>query len=562
MPFEDLFRAQLDRERDPLDLLTEGQPDISPTRVAYRLGFRAGFVDGFPDPVRIGRVEIHYTVGPVLTQRTEIRQRAGTELIFDKHMERPIEVGRGHWLSICQIEADVPDNVSAAMLSWHDEARSAIGLLASILDERVALEQLFEDLIFLDDRGPITAGDMRARVRHFLPYRVADEELTALAALADEDASEQSPAARAARWYLRAAQQGPSADAIVALWIAVETLTPTRSTSPKAIESALTEVGWDITSQDLSVGRLAGLRAEIVHHGVENEELIKAGYYHLEAITRVLLRRELRIISTWPPQTSVNWIVDPPTDEIDRRWANPQTVWHDAGLPEPDASASVGETQWHPPLIPPEDEEPPQVTLLGEDVDDFDARRIRYWVKEAVRAMDGALAEVTILVEAGMPGDVAANAERVKLSRDLLTQPNALREFRLGWLLQAAVAQHLLMREGVPSDGGLGSMLIEVVGAWAQHREFVAGDGPLEDEDLTVQEPDPVSPDVFILGGHLGAAVAGSARAREILERWMQAAGDAQAVALIEGLQRELPAVRSPRELVAAVTAIYESAKQ
>lgn len=51
----------------------------------------------------------------------------------------------------------------------------------------------------------------------------------------------------------------------------------------------------------VSVGRLAGLRAEVVHGGLESPELLRDGYYELEVMARLLLRHRLRLgPGGWP----------------------------------------------------------------------------------------------------------------------------------------------------------------------------------------------------------------------------------------------------------------------
>lgn len=557
MSFVDLFAEQMRASSSPRDILTEGVVDIPATSSVYRLGFRAGPVDGFEQGLRIGHVELHYVPGPVLTQRTEIRQRAGIELVFDKHMARGVEVGGGHWLTVAQIAGDVPGDPAQHLLRCRPEAEAAIGLLASVLDERVALEEVFEDLIYLGDEGPLTAGDMRSRLRHFLPYRVTDTERTTLKDLDDVPVDETSAAGRAARWYLRAAQQGPTPNAIVELWVAIETLTPGDRQSPKATVAALTQAGWDVTSQELSVGQLAGLRADIVHKGVDDAALITKGYYHLEAIARVLIRDAVRASSSWPAQTETNWLVAPPAAEVDEDRANPETVWHLEGLPTAEPAPSMGETHWHPPLVAPEDTDPPDVLLEG--ATEETGPRISFWVKQAARNLDCADAEgLAVHVTTDLAGDMATNADRVVINAALLDDPDLLREIRLGWLLQAGVAQQLLMAKGVRSEGGLGSLLIEVFGSWAQYREFVAGDGPYDDGDLVATEPAP-SGDLITVAGHLGAALAGSAQANSIVARWLAVTTDQHLAELVTGLRASLAPVTEPRELLELLAAAYSN---
>jgi hypothetical protein len=118
------------------------------------------------------------------------------------------------------------------------------------------------------------------------------------------DTQTEGPLLAAGRWYLRAAQLGPTADAIVFLWIALEALSKPawgtklskpdkRRTDVEWVEEAVRATGVDTSALEPDIGRLAGLRAEIVHGGVEAPALLRPGYYTLEAIVRLLLRARL-----------------------------------------------------------------------------------------------------------------------------------------------------------------------------------------------------------------------------------------------------------------------------
>jgi hypothetical protein len=73
----------------------------------------------------------------------------------------------------------------------------------------------------------------------------------------------------------------------------------------RRVEEALTEAGLALDQLELpvSIGRLAGLRADVVHKGMEQPELLYAGFYELEALTRLLLRHRLGIVQGACPLT-------------------------------------------------------------------------------------------------------------------------------------------------------------------------------------------------------------------------------------------------------------------
>jgi hypothetical protein len=111
--------------------------------------------------------------------------------------------------------------------------------------------ELLEDLIVYDSTGsrPWAAVDIGVRVRDFLPKkRVLSEQRQLLEQLATFDLSNERAELGAARWYLRAVQSGPTPDAVVFLWIAMEALAPPAGkgdsrTEVRRVEEALTEAG-------------------------------------------------------------------------------------------------------------------------------------------------------------------------------------------------------------------------------------------------------------------------------------------------------------------------------
>ena len=329
MPFLDLYPH---KDSPPSEKLDERRGDVlseyAGSPCLYRLGFQSMVVEGLPEEIRVGRVTIHQTEGPVYTQRTEVSQRPGVRLVFDKTMRTGLEIGTGLPLTVCQIDEEFPATDPSAHISvWRREALAALGLLVAILDERVAQEELFEDVLILrDDRATARGStDMRRQIRNFLPYPVVPEELPTLARLRDADTIS-GQATSAARWYLRAVRGGPRPDAIVYFWIAIEALIGTDTTSPKQVVAALEDAGADLSGMSISVGRLAGLRAQVVHQGEEDPARLNEGYYHLEAVCRVLLRTKLGIHGIWPILPDFDAWSPPANEELRRAWEGPPEV--------------------------------------------------------------------------------------------------------------------------------------------------------------------------------------------------------------------------------------------
>jgi hypothetical protein len=299
-----------DYSRAPSDLSTAPQADrvrpLDGQQARYRLAFVAMEVPGLPAVVKIGPVEITQQAGPIWTQHTYIRQRPGWRPHYDKTMHQGyLQVGEGLQLTLAELPVVVPrsQHIQGALARWRDQ------VLAAVSDERVAQRELLEDLIVYDSTGsrPWASVDTGVRVRDFLPRnRVLTKQRQLLEQLASFDMSQERAELGAGRWYLRAVQSGPTPDAVVFLWIAMEALAPPTGKGDnrphvRRVEDALAEAGLALDQLQLSIGRLAGLRAEVVHKGIEQPELLYTGFYELEALARLLLRHRLGIAEgAWP----------------------------------------------------------------------------------------------------------------------------------------------------------------------------------------------------------------------------------------------------------------------
>lgn len=285
----------------------------------YRLVFQSMPLPGLPDEVQVGGVQIVQTDGPVWSQRTHIVQRPGYRPVYRKWMEHA-PVGKGYRLTVCLLPVTLTENLSASIVGWRDEVLAALSLLVALFDERIAQIELAEDII-AEKRG---AGDKthvvdtRVSLREFPPTsRVRKADLPTLVDLGRIDTSQDDRVLAAGRWYLRAAQGGPNPDSIVYLWIALEALSKPpwgtklsradkRRSDVDWVENALAATGFDLGLLDPDIGRLAGLRAEIVHGGGESPALLRPGYYALEAMVRLLLRAHAGVGGAgWPLQPGI-----------------------------------------------------------------------------------------------------------------------------------------------------------------------------------------------------------------------------------------------------------------
>lgn len=288
-----------------VDALSEGVDEFVGHRCVYRLAHTAMEVPDLPADIRVGRVRLRLGHGPLVTQQTGVCQRAGDELVFDKYFHPYVPVGDPRPISLLEIEDTFPEAASDAFDRWRSEALAAAGVLAAVLDERLTQRPLFEDVLIFGSSGELKgATDVTLRLRHFVPYPVTATETLALESLKRAEVRETADAS-AARWYLRAAQLGPTADSIVFLWIALDALLGTNGDKVvPALKTRLEGLGVDPSTFPVSIGRLYGLRGDIVHGGREEGDHLRAGFYILEFCVRVLLRASLDLWTQWPEQVS------------------------------------------------------------------------------------------------------------------------------------------------------------------------------------------------------------------------------------------------------------------
>jgi hypothetical protein len=297
----------------------------------YRLGFTSMSVIGLPDQMRVGDVLIRSVDGPVRTQQTTVVQRPGLQPTFEKWMEHPL-VGTGQHLTIAELVVTISEPLTDAMREWRAKALAAVGYAAALLDERIAQDEVLEDVTVLNDDGSQLAQvDIKLGVRTFEPSHPWFEEY-------ERDlnryATAGTPRLRTAcRWYLQAVRAGPSAESIVMFWVTLESLVPALGGAKsrndvRDVEDAIrrAEPGLDPkTDVQPTLGHMAGLRARIVHQGAEADPLIPDAFYTLEALCRLLLRHEFGAEGGWP-YFPAEPMLRPPLSDIPRP---PRTIWRE-----------------------------------------------------------------------------------------------------------------------------------------------------------------------------------------------------------------------------------------
>jgi hypothetical protein len=554
--FQDLHPHAGSLPNRRIDRLTTDEEPPESNRAVYRSIFRGMPVAGLPDLVEIGSVSLFQTAGPVMSQVTEARQRPGLALGFDKVMRTAVPIGQGRWLTVGQMDVDPDADVSQELPRWRDVVAEAVGLLAVVLDERVAQELLHEDVVFLRGDEPVHSADMLQGLRHFLPYEVRALELKALEQIAASSTAIAPELRTAARWYLKGAQAGPVADAVIYFWVALEALTPGEQQGVKSLETMLVEAGWNMEDGDPELGKMAGLRADIVHHAVEDPARIREGYYRLEAAVRVLLRRGLNVMSTWPAAASTPTFITH-SDEIEASRVAWTVEWHD-DMPVPEPAVTTPDLEWAVIQAPP-------LTAGFEIAVDADVaphwiRKIELYTATAAMVLEDSFdgADLHVVVEdfpAGAPGIARVNAARISLATSYFRRQDPKREARLADSLFGAVPQQQLMRRGVSTDVPLGAYLLDLTGAFCSYHAFVAT-GFVAAEH--VRFPEQIVPaDLKTAAELCGAALAKSEMAGERLNVWMNDASTEPRWAQLTARILDEWNPHSPGELLTTVAAFW-----
>lgn len=482
----------------------------------YRLGLLAVPTLGLPPALTVGEADCEWLMGPVVTQVTRIRQRPGVPAVFDKTMSR-FSVGEGEFLLVISIRAKVSAlaEIEALLPGWRATAESTAGLLATVLDERVGHQELFEDVVLLRDGVFVGAGDSKTQIRTFVPAEVSALDVPALEALSGHG-NENPRASRAARLLRRAVLEGPTADAFVLLFVAAESVLDSRQPSKREFDALLESAGLNPDGLPVHTGRLIGLRGRIVHEGLEEDPNLRVAFYEMEAIVRLLIRRSMGLAGGWCAAPGINAYAEEWTEVLDAASEPRKTVWHDKELP---------------PAGPPDDFRIPR-RVFGEDAgllvrvdeslttgasgDTVDlvtsvVADARCWFEP-----DGPPLALLLGVPPGTPpsSSIVSNAAELWIRPDrlegALDQPNVL--VNLVWDLVGAIGSIAVMRGGLDSSGD-GVAIVEAVGAQAQYERLVT----FGTFDASVIDMSGDLDDLMVAGAIAGWAAAGDARASSVL---------------------------------------------
>jgi hypothetical protein len=402
-------------------------------------------------------------------------------------------------------------------LLWRQRAEAAAGALAAALDERVVGARVFEDAVLLSGATAIGAMDRQERVRNFLPMEVTALDRPALEHLAEIDLGDGSAVARASRLYRRAAAEGPTADAYILMYVAMESLLEGPQPRKKDLDALLSEAGINPDGLPLHTGLLINLRGKIVHEGLEDHERLHTAYYELEAIVRTLIRQSAGLRGGWWPTLDIAAYASPWPERLDHLDFRPHTVWHDDALP-PVAPPAPGRL--------PRNALPPDRTLL-------------VTITDALRAAAGGAAELLtglavdarlhlipdddtpLILDLGSGNGFGIDPERIRIGDQRLQRLDEVPRFvgltvdltgALGyWVAAQAI--------GNATDGDL--IMRSAIAAWYQYDRLI-NNGELDPQLLTLPtNHDPQ--DVGVLAGWAGA---GNATASTALDELQGDSGD------------------------------------
>lgn len=472
--------------------------------LVYRLGLSCEPIPGLPEELSIGDTQITFVRGPLRAQETRIRQQFGLPVVFDKVMQR-ITIGDGEIIALVTLTTDPPADLEVGFAEWRAQALAAAGMLAAILDERVAGRELFEDAVLYRDGSFVGAADMRGKVRTYLPFEINKSDQQALDLLANLSASESSPVARAARLYRRAALEGPTADAYAMLWVAAECFSEKRSPSRKDIEKALNEAGINPEGFPISVGHLIDLRGKIQHHGVESDDRLATAFYEMEAVVRTLIRQSAGIAGGWwPASDNPAGFADPFDAAVAKAQAVRASNWHFGGLPPMADPSPLG--------IPRRTPRPQDDPRLDVDPAFGDAETaVAHFVLDSIEWFDPGL---HLKIRATPPDHIqedsplGANAREIWILKARMGDGQDSKTFlNFFWDLVSLVGFASAQAHGIESKGDA-VPLVQAFGAWFQYTRLVTY-GEYDEKLLAI----PTETDHVSLGKICGWAAAGNARA-------------------------------------------------
>jgi hypothetical protein len=273
--------------------------------------------------LEVDGVHIRQVDGPIVGREVYVQQLHTPEQVAWAKAHHQRSFGAGALVTVADLDVTVDEqSLGLHLRSWSKRCSAALGLVAACLDERATHRLLFENLnVFGPDGSIFGVVDVANSVRSFGPDRLWDDRSRDLLQAVEAD----DPLRTAFRWFLRAVISGPGETGLLMLATTIESLVndPGAGKSAfdvKRIREAFAKAGGQEDALDLDVGRCAGLRAEVVHKGVEEDSKLRAAWYSLELIARTILRDRLLYDSPWPLQPGAGAEVVPWRTTIERHF--------------------------------------------------------------------------------------------------------------------------------------------------------------------------------------------------------------------------------------------------
>lgn len=195
--------------------------------------------------------------------RDEVTTRDDGSLHVDVHEASEAQLPQGRYLLLITPFDNEP--LARARL------REMLGLLYAYHGRNIAYERVYEQAVKLKEPGVVVFGESTENPLHLrvpaLGSGTHEDLKVAIAAIPSLEPELRARLELSLRWFEGAVRDsGP--DALLRYWVAIEALAMPKTTNVKSVNQRLA-VGYQVTLEQVSaefeVGRLQGLRSDLVH---------------------------------------------------------------------------------------------------------------------------------------------------------------------------------------------------------------------------------------------------------------------------------------------------------
>lgn len=264
----------------------------------YQLGFSGSPLTPIGRQViKMGNVSIQQTLGPFQFQYTDV-VTSDDEIPFEGEFTRRHWSRENQFVTVAHTEFTVSgERLDQQIGSARSLCESALGAVSAYLDERF-LDRRLGELVQVQTSHGLAYVDITHGVRSFAPG-VANIELDELTDRADVISGD--PVLQSAlKFYMRAMENRVSEVGFVLLASTADMLAGgSYRFKPHDLLAAMQAAG---ASDGWTLGRMKKVsrtRGELIHRGLVPSAEMYESWYDLEEIVRVLLRRKMKVRSTW-----------------------------------------------------------------------------------------------------------------------------------------------------------------------------------------------------------------------------------------------------------------------